>query len=98
MNKFDSTFLAMRETTASQTNAQIPTPQIRTITSPGGLSGTSAVGHRVGTLDNPTVSVWAYSIRAAKNAEAAEVFSSVMVDEMLHLTLAANLLKLWGDD
>jgi hypothetical protein len=37
-----------------------------------------------------------YSIKAGHNAEAAEVLSSVMVEEMLHLTLAANLLNAVG--
>lgn len=37
-----------------------------------------------------------YSIRTGYNAEATEVLSSVVVEEMLHLTLAANLLNAVG--
>ena len=37
-----------------------------------------------------------YSIEPGKNLEAVEVISSVVVEEMLHLTLAANLLNAVG--
>jgi hypothetical protein len=37
-----------------------------------------------------------YSLDATRNAEAAEVVQSVFVEEMLHLTLAANLLNAIG--
>lgn len=37
-----------------------------------------------------------YSIETGRNAEAREVVSSVLVEEMLHLTLAANLLNAVG--
>jgi hypothetical protein len=37
-----------------------------------------------------------YSIETGHNAEAIEVVSSVVVEEMLHLTLAANLLNAVG--
>ncbi|UWZ84381.1 ferritin-like domain-containing protein [Occallatibacter riparius] len=37
-----------------------------------------------------------YSIEAGHNSEAAEVLSSVLVEEMLHLALAANLLNAVG--
>jgi Ferritin-like len=37
-----------------------------------------------------------YSLDAARNPEAAEVVQSVFVEEMLHLTLAANLLNAIG--
>ena len=37
-----------------------------------------------------------YSLDAARNPEAAEVVCSVLVEEMLHMTLAANLLNAVG--
>lgn len=37
-----------------------------------------------------------YSLDQDRNAEAAEVIASVMIEEMLHLTLAANLLNAVG--
>ncbi len=37
-----------------------------------------------------------YSLDAARNPEAVEVVQSVFVEEMLHLTLAANLLNAIG--
>ena len=37
-----------------------------------------------------------YSLDAARNPEASEVVASVLVEEMLHMTLAANLLNAVG--
>ena len=37
-----------------------------------------------------------YSLDAVRNPEAAEVVASVFVEEMLHMTLAANLLNAVG--
>jgi hypothetical protein len=37
-----------------------------------------------------------YSLDPASNAEAAQVLGTVLIGEMLHLTLAANLLKAVG--
>src|SRR5712671_4760049 len=37
-----------------------------------------------------------YSLDPGRNAEAVEIVSSVVVEEMLHLTLAANLLNAVG--
>src|SRR3954454_15054661 len=37
-----------------------------------------------------------YSLNPARNADAAEVIASVLMEEMLHLTLAANLLNAVG--
>src|SRR5262245_26278815 len=37
-----------------------------------------------------------YSLDAARNPEASEVVASVVVEEMLHMTLAANLLNAVG--
>src|SRR5882672_10747389 len=37
-----------------------------------------------------------YSLDAARNPEASEVVTSVLVEEMLHMTLAANLLNAVG--
>ena len=37
-----------------------------------------------------------YSIKDGHNAEAAEVIQSVFLEEMLHMTLAANILNAVG--
>ena len=37
-----------------------------------------------------------YSLDAARNPDASEVVASVLVEEMLHMTLAANLLNAVG--
>lgn len=37
-----------------------------------------------------------YSLDAGRNPEATEVLASVLVEEMLHMTLAANLLNAVG--
>ena len=39
-----------------------------------------------------------YSIKSGSNLEAVELISSVVIEEMLHLTLAANLLNAVGGE
>jgi len=82
-----------------------------TIDTCGGQAATAAVGgissleslrihlQRAIELEHSTIPPYLcalYSIREGHNAEAIEVLSSVMVEEMLHLTLAANLLNAVG--
>lgn len=50
-------------------------------------------------LEHATIPVYLYalySLDAAKNAEIAEIIESVVVEEMLHMTLAANVLNALG--
>jgi hypothetical protein len=96
MNKFDSTSMLVRETTASPTKVQMPAPLVGTITSLESLGE-----HLQWTieLEHSTIPPYLcalYSIEAGHNAEATEGLSSVIVEEMLHLTLAANLLNAVG--
>ena len=44
----------------------------------------------------PTYLCALYSLDPARNADAAEVIASVLIEEMLHLTLAANMLNAVG--
>src|SRR5215469_8889957 len=95
MNSFDSTSLLARET-ASPTKAQMPAPLVGTITSLVSLRKHLQWAIE---LEHSTIKPYLcalYSIKTGHNAEATEVLTSVMVEEMLHLTLAANLLNAVG--
>jgi hypothetical protein len=96
MNKLDSTSLLVRETSASPTKVQMPAPLMGTITSLESLQEHLQWAIELEHSTIPPYLCALYSIEAGHNAEAIEVLSSVMVKEMLHLTLAANLLNAVG--
>jgi hypothetical protein len=98
MNNFNSISLLSMEmaSTVSPAKVQVSVPLVGTITSLESLRE-----HLQGAieLEHSTIPPYLcalYSIKAGHNAEAIEVLSSVMVEEMLHLTLAANLLNAVG--
>jgi len=96
MNKLDSTSLLVRETSASPTKVQMPAPLMGTITSLESLQEHLQWAIELEHSTIPPYLCALYSIETGHNAAATEVLSSVMVEEMLHLTLAANLLNAVG--
>jgi hypothetical protein len=98
MNNFDSISLLAMETasTASPAKVQVPAPLAGTITSLESLREHLQWATELEHSTIPPYLCALYSIKAGHNTEAIEVLSSVMVDEMLHLTLAANLLSAVG--
>src|SRR5438445_6847693 len=89
INKLDSTSLLIR-------GRQISAPLMGTITSPETLQEHLQWAIELEHSTIPPYLCALYSIEAGHNAEAAEVLSSVMVEEMLHLTLADNLVNAVG--
>jgi hypothetical protein len=96
MKKLDSTSLLAKETSASPTKVQMPAPLIGTITSLESLRKHLQWAIELEHSTIPPYLCALYSIEAVHNAEATEVLTSVMVEEMLHLTLVANLLNAVG--
>jgi rubrerythrin len=96
MNKLDSTSFLVMETSTSPTKVQMPALLMGTITSLESLQEHLQWAIELEHSTIPPYLCALYSIEAGHNAEATEVLSSVMVEEMLHLTLAANLLNAVG--
>ncbi|MDX6464020.1 MAG: hypothetical protein QOE55_7717 [Acidobacteriaceae bacterium] len=96
MNSSNSASLLVMETTASPTTVQRPRPLLGTITSLASLREHLQWAIELEHATIPPYLCALYSINTGHNAEAREVLSSVMVEEMLHLTLAANLLNAVG--
>jgi len=98
MNKLDSTFpiVMETETAISQAGVRVPTPLVGMITSVESLREHLQWAIELEHTTIPPYLCALYSIEAGKNLEAVEVISSVVVEEMLHLTLAANLLNAVG--
>jgi hypothetical protein len=98
MNKLDSTFpiVMETETAISQASVRAPTPLVGMITSVESLREHLQWAIELEHTTIPPYLCALYSIEAGKNLEAVEVISSVVVEEMLHLTLAANLLNAVG--
>jgi hypothetical protein len=98
MNKLDSTFpiVMETETAISQAGVRAPTPLVGMITSVESLREHLQWAIELEHTTIPPYLCALYSIEAGKNLGAVEVISSVVVEEMLHLTLAANLLNAVG--
>jgi len=96
MNNSNSASLLVMETTAFPTTVQRPRPLLGTITSLASLREHLQWAIELEHATIPPYLCALYSINTGHNAEAREVLSSVMVEEMLHLTLAANLLNAVG--
>jgi rubrerythrin len=96
MNSSNSASLLVMETTASPTTVQRPRPLLGTITSLASLREHLQWAIELEHATIPPYLCALYSIKPGHNAQAREVLSSVMVEEMLHLTLAANLLNAVG--
>ena len=98
MNKLDSTFPAVMETetTRSQAGGRAPTPLVGTITSLESLREHLQWAIELEHTTIPPYLCSLHSIQPGKNLEAVEVITSVVVEEMLHLTLSANLLNAVG--
>lgn len=96
MNRFESTSLHVTETVVSSNNARMSGPVFGKIDSLENLRDHLQWAIELEHSTIPPYLCALYSISAGYNAEAAEVLSSVVVEEMLHLTLAANLLNAVG--
>src|SRR6266478_7380938 len=84
------------ESGTSQAGARIAAPMFGTITSLESLREHLQWAIELEHSTIPPYLCALYSIEPGKNLEAVEVISSVVVEEMLHLTLAANLLNAVG--
>lgn len=95
MNKVDSTSLITIETESATSQASVGLDAF----SVGTISSVESLREHLQwaiELEHSTIPPYLcalYSIEPGKNLEAVEVISSVVVEEMLHLTLAANLLN-----
>jgi len=98
MNNSDSTSLIAMETESatSQAGARIADPMFAKITSLESLREHLQWAIELEHSIIPPYLCGLYSIEPGRNLEAVEVISSVVVEEMLHLTLAANLLNAVG--
>lgn len=98
MNKLDSTFPIVMETETASSQASVPMPGalVGTITSLENLREHLQWAIELEHATIPPYLCALYSIEPGKNLEAVEVISTVVVEEMLHLTLAANLLNAVG--
>jgi hypothetical protein len=98
MNKFDSTSLIAVEpaSATSQAGLRKGAPLAGTITSLESLREHLQWAVELEHSTIPPYLCALYSIEPGRNVEATEVVSSVLVEEMLHLTLAANLLDAVG--
>ena len=83
MNNFDSTSLLVRETIASPTKVQMPAPLVGTITSLEGLREHLQWAIKLKHSTIPPYLCALCSIKVGHNAEATEVLTSVMVEEMM---------------
>ena len=98
MIKFDSTSVTVMrtESATSQAGVRMGAPLVGPITS---LESMREHLQWAIELEHSTIPPYLcalYSIEPGRNLEAVEVISSVLVEEMLHLTLAANLLNAVG--
>ncbi len=95
MNMFASTSVIVMETESgtSQAAVRIFAPLVGTITSVETLRGHLQWAIELEHSTIPPYLCALYSIEPGCNLEAVELISSVLVEEMLHLTLAANLLN-----
>jgi len=98
MSNFDSTSVIVREPGSASFHATVPVraPLLEAITS---LESIREHLQWAIELEHSTIPPYLcalYSIEPDRNGEAVEVISSVLVEEMLHLTLAANLLNAVG--
>ena len=98
MNKFDSASLIVMgtESAISQAGVRMAAPLVGTITSLESLREHLQWAIELEHSTIPPYLCALYSIEPGRNLEAVEVISSVVVEEMLHLTLAANLLNAVG--
>ena len=98
MNKPDSTSPICMETESatSQAGVRIAAPMVGTITSLESLRQHLQWAIELEHSTIPPYLCALYSIEPGKNLEAIDLISSVVVEEMLHLTLAANLLNAVG--
>jgi hypothetical protein len=98
MNKSDSTSLIAveSESATSQAGVRIAAPMFGTITSLESLREHLQWAIELEHSTIPPYLCALYSIEPGRNLEAIQVISSVVVEEMLHLTLAANLLNAVG--
>lgn len=95
MNKFDSTSLIVTETESatSQAAVRMGAPLVGTISSLESLREHLQCAIELEHSTIPPYLCALYSIEPGRNLEAVEVICSVVVEEKLHLTLAANLLN-----
>jgi hypothetical protein len=98
MDKVDSTSLIAVEAEAapSQASVRLDVPSVGTIGSVEDLREHLQWAIELEHSTIPPYLCALYSIEPGRNLEAVEVISSVVVEEMLHLTLAANLLNAVG--
>lgn len=96
MNNFDSQSLIAEDRITAQIGIRTSAPVFGLITSLESLRDHLQWAIELEHSTIPPYLCALYSIGAEQNAEAAEVLSSVMVEEMLHMTLAANLLNAVG--
>ena len=95
MNKLDSTSLIAieAESAPSQASVRLDVPSVGTIGSVENLREHLQWAIELEHSTIPPYLCALYSIEPRRNLEAVEVISSVVVEEMLHLTVAANLLN-----
>lgn len=98
MIKVDSTSLITikTESATSQASVGLSAPSVGTISSVENLREHLQWAIELEHSTIPPYLCALYSIEPGRNLEAIEVISSVVVEEMLHLTLAANLLNAVG--
>jgi len=96
MNRFNSTSIIVKEADSATSPAGMQTPSAGTIASLESLRQHLQWAIELEHATIPPYLCALYSIEPGRNVEAVEVISSVVVEEMLHLTLAANLLNAVG--
>ena len=98
MDNVDSTSLIAveAESAPSQASVRLGAPSVGTISSVESLREHLQWAIELEHSTIPPYLYALYSIEPGHNPEAVEVISSVVVEEMLHLTLAANLLNAVG--
>ena len=98
MNMFDSASLTVvgSESAVSQASGGMRAPLVGTITSLESLREHLQWAIELEHSTIPPYLCALYSIEPGRNLEAVEVITSVVVEEMLHLMLAANLLNAVG--
>jgi len=100
MNNYDLTSLTAAETkpVTSEVGVRAGGPLAGTITSINGLRHHLQWAIELEHATIPPYLCALYSIEPGRNLEAVEVISSVVIEEMLHLTLAANLMNAVGGE
>lgn len=98
MNKDDSRSLVTAEprSATSQAHVRLGVPVVGTITSVDSLREHLQWAINLEHSTIPPYLFALYSIEQGRNLEAVEVITGVVVEEMLHMTLAANLLNAIG--